>query len=152
MLNQPLQNRLCTCSKTGFAPMLNQPLQNRLCACSKTGFVPDCVYINIYLYFLDICLFFIDIYIHTYIKKNICKIYIYIFIYTQSILVFDTMQVLYWPVWGLTQFCSFDRRCKTCLDTKLVLIPLQKWLCACSKTSFVPSLDLLHQNRLCACS
>ena len=38
-----------------------------------------------------------------------------------SILVFDTMQVLYWPVWGQNQFCSFDRRCKTCFDTKPVL-------------------------------
>ena len=38
-----------------------------------------------------------------------------------SILVFDTMQVLYWPVLGQIQFCSLDRRCKTCLDTKPVL-------------------------------
>ena len=105
------------------------------------------MYINVYIYFLDICLFVI------YIRKYIKKIYVkYIYIYTQSILVFDTMQVLYWPVLGLIQFCSFDRGCKTCLDTKLVLIPLQNWLCACSKTSFVPSLNLLHQNRLCACS
>ena len=102
------------------------------------------MYINVYIYFLDICLFVI--YIRIYIKKIYVK---YIYIYTQSILVFDTMQVLYWPVLGLIQFCSFDRGCKTCLDTKLVLIPLQNWLCACSKTSFVPSLNLLHQNRLC---
>ena len=60
------------------------------------------------------------------------------------------MQVLYWPVLELIQFCSFDRRCKTCLDTKLVLIPLQNWLCACSKTGFAPMLNLPHQNRLCA--
>ena len=39
-LNQPLQNRLCACSKTGFVPTLNQPLTNRLCVCSKTSFVP----------------------------------------------------------------------------------------------------------------
>ena len=52
---------------------------------------------------------------------NLEKIYIYIFIYTQSILVFDTMQVLYWPVLGQIPFCRFDRRCKTCLDTKPVL-------------------------------
>ena len=38
-----------------------------------------------------------------------------------SILVFDTKQVLYWPVLGQIQFCSFDRRCKTCIDTKPVL-------------------------------
>ena len=38
-----------------------------------------------------------------------------------SILVLDTIQVLYWPVLGQIQFCSLDRRCKTCLDTKPVL-------------------------------
>ena len=38
-----------------------------------------------------------------------------------SIFVFDTMPVLYWPVLGQIQFCSFDRRCKTCLDTKPIL-------------------------------
>ena len=38
-----------------------------------------------------------------------------------SNLVFDTMQVLYWPVLLQIQFCSFDRRCKTCFDTKPVL-------------------------------
>ena len=38
-----------------------------------------------------------------------------------SILVFDTMQVLYWPVLRQNQYCSFNRRCKTCLDTKPVL-------------------------------
>ena len=38
-----------------------------------------------------------------------------------SILVFDTKQILYWPVWGQIQFCSYDRRCKTCLDTMPVL-------------------------------
>ena len=38
-----------------------------------------------------------------------------------SILVIDTIQVLYRPVLGQIQFCSFDRRCKTCLDTKPVL-------------------------------
>ena len=43
------------------------------------------------------------------------------YIYMQSILVFDTMQLLYWHVLGQIQFCSFDRRCKTCLDTKPVL-------------------------------
>ena len=38
-----------------------------------------------------------------------------------SILVFDTKPVLYRPVLDQIQFCSFDRRCKTCLDTKPVL-------------------------------
>ena len=30
------------------------------------------------------------------------------------------MQALYWPVLGQIQFCSFDKKCKTCLDTKPV--------------------------------
>ena len=38
-----------------------------------------------------------------------------------SILVFDTKPVLYRPVLDQIQFCSFDRGCKTCLDTKPVL-------------------------------
>ena len=38
-----------------------------------------------------------------------------------SILVFDTKPVLYLPVLDQIQFCSFDRGCKTCLDTKQVL-------------------------------
>ena len=38
-----------------------------------------------------------------------------------SILAFDTKPVLYRPVLDQIQFCSFDRRCKTCLDTKPVL-------------------------------
>ena len=76
-----------------------------------------------------------------------------LFIYTQSILVFDTMQVLYWPVLGQIQFCNFDRRCKTCLDTKRFCnLPHPNRLCACSKTGFVPTLNQPLQNRLCACS
>ena len=38
-----------------------------------------------------------------------------------SILVFDTKPVLYRPVLDQIPFCSFDRGCKTCLDTKPVL-------------------------------
>ena len=38
-----------------------------------------------------------------------------------SILLFDTKSVLYRPVLDQIQFCSFDRGCKTCLDTKPVL-------------------------------
>ena len=38
-----------------------------------------------------------------------------------SILAFHTKQILYWSVLGQIQFCSFDRRCKTCLNTKPVL-------------------------------
>ena len=129
-LNQPLQNRLCACSKTGFVPTLNQPLLNRLCACSKTGFVSslnllhqnrlsayakpaaprpalpvfDCLRGNVWLSGLGL----------------VARI-------EASNLEFDTMQVLYWPVLRQVQFCSFDRRCKTCLDAKPV----------CIKTGFV---------------
>ena len=38
-----------------------------------------------------------------------------------SILVFDTKPVLFRPVLDQIQFWSFDRGCKTCLDTKPVL-------------------------------
>ena len=38
-----------------------------------------------------------------------------------SNLVFDTKQDLHWLVLGQIQFWCFDRRCKTCLDTKPVL-------------------------------
>ena len=44
-----------------------------------------------------------------------------------SILEYDTIQVLYWPVFGQIQFCSFDRRYKNCLDTNRF----------CIKASFV---------------
>ena len=70
-----------------------------------------------------------------------------------SILVFETMQVFYWPVLGQIQFCSFDRRCKTCLDTnRFCNLPRENRLCACSKTGFLPTLNQPLQNRLCACS
>ena len=55
---------------------------------------------------------------HKYIyKEYIYTKKIYIYLYTQSILVFHTMQVLYWPVLEQIQFCIFDRRCKTSLKT-----------------------------------
>ena len=44
-----------------------------------------------------------------------------------SILAFDTKPVLYRPVLDQIQFCSFDRRCKTCLDTKQVLYQGRFW-------------------------
>ena len=56
---------------------------------------------------------------------------------------------MYWPVLGQIQFCSFDRRCKTCLDTKPALCLLLNRLCACAKpTAPKPALCLLL-NRLC---
>ena len=66
------------------------------------------------------------------------------------------MQVLYWPVLGLIQFCSFDRGCKTCLDTKLswyrsklALCLLQNQLCAVPKPAAPKPALCLLLNRLC---
>ena len=76
-----------------------------------------------FMYISYIYIYHIYAYINKriYIKKrHISRKYIYIFTYTQS-LVLDTKRVLYWPVLEQIQFCSFDRRCKTCLDTKQVL-------------------------------
>ena len=80
------------------------------------------------MYFLYIYIHIFSLYMYIYMymyiykgKTYIKNIYIYIFIYTQSILVFDTKPVLYRPVLDQIQFCSLDRRCKTCLDTKSVL-------------------------------
>ena len=134
-LNQPLQNRLCACSKTGFVPTLNHPLQNRLCACSKpalcrpetcctkTGFVPTLnlphqnrLCIGTKLAFS----FWINISTVSEVRCD-CQGFGLVARIEASILVFDTKQVLYWPVLEQIQFCSFDRRCKTCLDTTPVL-------------------------------
>ena len=122
-LNQPLQNRICACTKTGFVPILNQPLQNRLCACSKTSFVPS---LNL-LHQNRLCIgnkpafsFWINISTVSEVRCD-CQGLGLVARIEASILVFDTKPVLYWPVLGQIQFCSFDRRCKTCLDTKPVL-------------------------------
>ena len=86
-----------------------------------------------FLHIFSLCIFHIYIfYIYTYIYIRIYKTYIYkektyiknihIYLYTHNqSLVLDTKHVLYWPVLEQIQFCSFDRRCKTCLDTKQVL-------------------------------
>ena len=61
-----------------------------------------------------------------------------------SILVFDTKHVLYWPVLGQIQFCSFDRRYKTCLDTKPVLY--QGRFCSLTSVDIIYfALGVLHQ-------
>ena len=79
------------------------------------------------------------------------------------ILVFDTKQVLYWPVFDEIQFCSFDGRCKTCLDTKPVLyqgrfcsltvgmsnniqLKHREWLFFCALTSMV--VCITHWSRV----
>ena len=86
---------------------------------------------SFYIYFLyvySIYIYTYILYIYTYIYINVYisrkdiyqEIYIYLYTHNQS-LVLDTKHVLYWPVLEKIQFCSFDRRCKTCLDTKQVL-------------------------------
>ena len=83
--------------------MLNLPHQNRLCTDIKPAFS---FWINILTVSEVMC--------HYQGLGLVARI-------EASILVFDTMQVLYWPVLRQIQFCSFDRRCETCLDTKPVL-------------------------------
>ena len=133
--NLPHPNRLCACCKTGFVPTLNQSLQNRLCACSKTSYVPSlnllhqnrlCAYAQpvapkLALHRHQTCLSF-WINISTVSEERCdCRGLGLVARIEASILVFDTKQVLYWPALGQIQFCSFDRRCKTSLDTKPVL-------------------------------
>ena len=127
-LNQPLQNRLCACSKTGFVPTLNQPLQNRLCACSKTSFVSSlsllhqnrlCPYAQSAapkpaLHPHLICLFILN----RYFDCLRGKVWLSGFGFSSP---YRGFNIEYWPVLGQIHFCSFDRRCKTCLDTKPVL-------------------------------
>ena len=114
-LNQPLQNRLCACSKTGFVPSLNLLHQNRLCAYA-TPAAPKPVCIGTKPAFS----FWINISTVSEVRCD-CQGLGLVARIEASILVFDIKQFLYWPVLGLVQFCSFDRRCKTCLDTKPVL-------------------------------
>ena len=91
------------CTKTGFAPTLNLPHQNRLSVVTKPAFS-----------------FWIHISTVSEVRCD-CQGLGLLARIEASILVFDTMQVLYWTVLGQIQFCNFDRICKTCLDTKPVL-------------------------------
>ena len=84
-------------------PTLNLLHQNRLCIGTKPAFT-----------------FWINISTVSEVRCN-CQGLGLIARIEASILVFDTKQVLYWPVLGQIQFCSFYRRCKPCLDTKPVL-------------------------------
>ena len=127
--NLPHQNRLCACSKTNFVPTLNQPLQNRLCACSKNSFVPSlnllhqnrlCAYAQPAAPKLALCLLQNRLCAVSEVRCDCHGLGLLARI-EASILVFDTIQVLYWSVLAQIKFCGFDRRCKTCIDTKPVL-------------------------------
>ena len=104
-----LQNQLCAVPKPAApkpalpVPTLKLPHQNRLCIGTKPAFS-----------------FWINISTAWEVRCD-CQGLGLVARIEASILVFDTKQVLYWPVLGQIQFCSFDRRCKTCLDTKPVL-------------------------------
>ena len=95
--------RLQNLGFVGFVPTLNLPHQNRLCIGNKPAFS-----------------FWINISTVSEVRCD-CQGLGLVARIEDSILVFDIIQVLYWPVLGQIQFCSFDRRCKTCLDTKPVL-------------------------------
>ena len=153
-LNQALRNRLGACSETGFVPTLNQPLQNRLCACSKTSFVAT---LNL-PHQSRFCIgtkpalsFWINISTVSEVRCD-CQGLGLIARIKASILVFDTIQVLNWPVLGQIQFCSFDRRYKTYLDTKPVLF--QGRFCSltivcwrCSKYIFNTCLQMIARQK-----
>ena len=105
------------CSKTGFVPTLNLSHQNRLCIGTKPAFS-----------------FWINMSTASEVRSD-CQGLGLVARIEASILVFDTIQVLYWPVLGQIQFCSFDRRCKTCLDTKPVLY--QDRFCSLTTVSYL---------------
>ena len=127
MFNQPLQNRLCACSKTGFVPAPKPALcqlLNRLCADTK----PTAPKPALWLLLNRLCIgtkpafsFWKNISTVSEIRCDTVMGLGLVARIEASILVFDTKPILYRPVLGQIQFCSFDRRCKTCLDTKPVL-------------------------------
>ena len=123
MLNLPHQNRLCAYAKpTAPKPALCL-LLNRLCACAK----PTAPKPALYLLPNRLCIgtkpafsFWINISTVSEVRFD-CQGLGLVARNEASILVFDTKPVLYRPVLDQIQFCSFDRGCKTCLDTKPVL-------------------------------
>ena len=116
----PMQSRFRSRHKAGFGAAGVGTAQSWFWSRHKASFT--------YIFFMYISYIYIYIYIYyiykrIYItKRHISRIYIHIYLYTHNqSLELDTKHVLYWPVLEQIQFCSFDRRCKTCLDTKQVL-------------------------------
>ena len=91
--------------------------------------------------YICIYTFLINIFLYIY-KENIYikKIYIFIFIYTQSILVFD--------IWS-SFVASIEDAKPVLMLNRFYYLPYPNRLCACSKTSVVPTLNQPLQNRLC---
>ena len=159
MLNQPLQNRLCACSKTGFAPMLNLPHQNRLCAYAKPTAPKSalcCVRLQNLPWYKTCLVSRQVLHLLSKLQNWICSktgqyktclvsntkdwlcVYEYIYIYSwymsflyvyTRLYIYTYIYIIY--IWNIHK----ENICKN-------------WLCACSKTGFVPSLNLLHQNRI----
>ena len=123
MLNLPHQNRLCAYAKpTAPKPALCL-LLNRLCACGKPAASKPAKR----LLLSRLCIgtkpafsFWISISTVSEVRFD-CQGLGLVARNEASILVFDTKPVSYRPVLDQIQFCSFDRGCKTCLDTKPVL-------------------------------
>ena len=115
-LNQPLQNWLCACSETNFVPPLNRLHQNRLCTYAQPAAPKPAFHRHLTCPFS----FWINISTVSEVRYD-CQGFGLVALIEASISAFDTKQVLYLPVLGQIQFCSFDRRCKTCHDTKPVL-------------------------------
>ena len=118
-----------TCyTKTGFARMLNLPHQDRLCADPKPAFL-------FWIHILTVSEAMCD-----------CQGLGIVVRIDASNLVFDTMQVLYWPVLRQIQFCSFDRRCKTCLDTKPFLY--QDMFCSLTDVTLDEPVTWIHKEMI----
>ena len=98
-----LQNRLCAIPKPAAPKPALCLLLNRLCIGTKPAFS-----------------FWINISTVSEVRFD-CQGLGLVARNEASILVFDTKPVLFGPVLDQIQFCSFDRGCKTCLDTKPVL-------------------------------
>ena len=116
-----MQSRFRSRHKAGFGAAGLGTAQSWFWGRHKASFYIYFLYVYfIYIFFIYMCIY-INVYV--YIKKrHISRKYIYIYLHTHNqSLVLDTKHVLYWPVLDQIQFCSFDRRCKTCLDTKQVL-------------------------------
>ena len=153
-----LQNWICP--KTG---------QYKTCILSNTKiirlYIGLYIYMGVYTYIYSLYIYSLYIiyiytiytlYIHyiytTYIHKH-PYIYTHIYIYNLIILVFDTMQVCIDPFWDKSSFVASIEDAKPVLIlNRFCNLPHPNWLCACSKTSFVPILNQPLQNRLCACS
>ena len=123
MVNLPHQNRLSAYDKPTAPKPALYLLQNQLCAVPKPAAPKPalCLLLN------RLCIgtkpafsFWINISNVSEVRFD-CQGLGLVARNEASILVFDTKPVFYRPVLDQIQFCSFDRGCKTCLDTKPVL-------------------------------